>query len=121
MDKYGCIRNTQEDWDGIFEILLKRGTVTFSYCADNYTAFVLTIAGPLFQVGVMPFGGQINNSFLVAIRMRGAEYFNLYANTALHADYVAQGLGITNDSDAGVIAELLNELRTRFDALRNKT
>ena len=114
MDEYGSMRNNKEDWDTIYIHLVDHENVSFSYSADNYTAFVITITGPLTQLGTMAFGGKVTGNFCVAIRARGSNYFKLNSDRELSPDYIEEKLSLTNESDAIVIAELLNEIRNRF-------
>lgn len=119
MDEYGCFRP-----QGIREIaeqLEDEEIITFSYSADNHTAFVLTIAGPLRPSGTISFGGSVLFHYLVAIRFRGSDYFDLRRQTELHPNYLAEKLGLTNQSDAQAIADLLNGIKDQFRNLKEPT
>lgn len=110
MDEFGCFRNNAGDVQTIAEMLRSNKIVTFPYCADNETAFIITIAGPITSVGTLPWGGGVNGMFLVSLRKRCAEYFNLRGrDKLLHPDYIAEKLDL-GGSDAEVIAHLLNSI-----------
>ncbi len=113
MDEFGSFRNIDEDFDALYQELKDKKIISFSYSADQVTAFVITIAGPLAQMGSISFGGQITGNFLVALRYRGSDYFDLCWNF-LHQDYLAEKLNLGNKPDSLAIAELLNALRVRF-------
>ncbi len=114
MDDYGCMKNELLEWDDISKVLRKDKIITFCYSADNYTAFVITIAGPIHQTGTMAFGGRVDGTYMVALLYRGMSYFDFHSEKVLHFDYVGEKLGLTNESDSKVIADLLNEMRKRF-------
>ena len=115
MDQYGTCRATAEDWNMIADLLKQKGIVNFSYSADNYTAFVITIAGPLAFTGVPSFGGRVKGSYLASILMRGASYFDFFNDTFLHPDYIEEKLNLRG-ADSKVISELLNEIKRRVSS-----
>lgn len=114
MDEWGCLRATEEDWEYIETRLKKNGIVSFPYSGDAATAFIITIAGPISHDPrlTMPWGGRIQNTYLVALRLRGANYFDFEGYISPH--YVAEKLNIDNEIDAKTISQLLNEIAARL-------
>ncbi len=108
MDEWGCMKNTENDFAEISDCLRIFRRVSFCYSADNYTAFVITISGPCFQLGTMSWGGPINQLYNVAVRLRGNDYFDFLGKPIEHYDLT----DVTdNKSDREVLAELLQGLQ----------
>lgn len=91
-------------------IFIQKGLfITFSYSADNHTSFIISI-GKTAPLQPLPWGGQIQNKYLVALRRMGSEFFDLHSSDIITTDYVAEKLGLQK-SDAHQIAYLLDTLR----------
>jgi len=112
MDEYGTFRNTKADWDEIAERLIERGEATFCYCGDNYTAFIITITGPVKAMGQMAWGGRTNQFFAVGLRRKGFGYFDLLSNDQIKI-YDLEEMNICH-SDSIIISELLDQIRIRL-------
>lgn len=117
MDKFGCLNANRQDWDLIADSLYHTEICSFPYCADSETAFIVTIAGPIRNHArmIIPWGGAIRGSYLVALRGKGSEYFDMghRGERMFHPGYLGPKLGIKG-TEAIDIAQLLNEVSVRL-------
>lgn len=109
VDEFGQFNGTQRSIDFLVKYLVDDGIITFSYSPDKVNCYVLTIAGPLDQLGEVIFGGNIVGLYLVSMRMRGANYFDLRPGNHLNSDYVSEKLNLSK-YDGIQISELLNNI-----------
>jgi hypothetical protein len=111
MDEYGCCR--LEDVDHLALCLKEKGTITFSYSADQFTAYVITITGPIFPIGTMPFGGNPAGMYGVGVLWRGFDHFDLWGPNEI-TEYSLRKFKDVGEYEARDISELLENIRLRL-------
>lgn len=120
MDTYGTCG--LDDAPIIAQLLDEGNSVVFSYTNPSVcevTAFVITIATNLTQLGTLPFGGQVNGSCLIACLYHGVNWFNLKdRRDELSPNYIEKKLNMRLP-DAENVALMLNAISKEWGSLRS--
>ncbi len=118
MDKYGCLIDCKEDWDLIRDQLVANSQVSFTYCTDGITAYIITIFECLNELGVIAWGGRIKDMYGIGIRRSGFEFFNLKDNqNTFSPSYIAEKFPHARTHQNIIVCELLNELKNRMSGV----
>lgn len=114
-DKYGCFRNTGEDFDSLAKLLKDSLGVPvlfpYSYSYDEQTCLIILIVPTFIRAGTFPFGGNPNGRVYVGVYGRGCTHLGW--EHEMHPSYAEEKLDLGHE-DARGFAELWNALRERL-------